>query len=174
MHKFLKIALLAFTLIFISPIYSDWEEFLSINGNCKVLFPESPQHAQKVVSLDGDATMYYDIYATGFGDDALYFLIIAHFPKAPLPDQELISLEGFVNGVVYNNKENSLQKANFLEIDGHKAVDFTIQSKSIIFEGRAIIAGDKMYLLARQVEKTGYKLEDLAKFLKSFHFLTKN
>ena len=82
-----------------------------------------------------------------------------------------MSLESFLNGLVTQHPDNTLIFADLTEVNGHKALDFFIESKGVYFKGRAIMAENNLYLLAMECEVTNYKEGNFNYFINSFELI---
>jgi len=167
-------------LIFIFSILSSkaifsWEKFYSVEGKCEILFPSRPEHLKQVIPLNNlSSYLNYDVYISTLDDESsICMMIVVEFPEKINKDNELQSLEGFLNGILNHREEKKLISADFTTIKDLNALDFIVENKNRFFKGRAIISEDKMYLIA--MEYNSYLDLDISfnKYIESFHLKNK-
>jgi len=149
----------------------DWKTTHSLKGNCQVAFPTAPEHMRQQMPLpEGGGTLKYDVYVSGLEKEAVFMVLIAEYPSLIGNQYAEMSLEGFLNGILTQNPKNKLLFADLIEVDGHKALDFFIQTGEVYFKGRAIMANNSLYLLAMECDETKYVEDHYLQFISSFSF----
>jgi len=150
-----------------------WKKFHSVQGKCKVAFPQAPEHVKQIMTLEEDKyDMQYDVYvATEGNKEAVYMVLIAQYPPYVNESCAELSLECFLNGILTQHPSNELVFADLVEIDGKKGMDFFIKSKGMFFKGRALMSGSNLYLIAMECEEALYKENKFTYFINSFEFV---
>lgn len=150
-----------------------WKKFHSVQGKCKVAFPQTPEHVKQIMTLEEDKyDMQYDVYvATEGNKEAVYMVLIAQYPPYVNESCAELSLECFLNGILTQHPSNELVFADLVEIDGKKGMDFFIKSKGMFFKGRALMSGSNLYLIAMECEEALYKENKFTYFINSFEFV---
>ena len=119
------------------------------------------------VSEDG-LRINYDVYIAPLEDKAICLLLIAQYPLAVEPGQELEGIEGLLSGIVSHNKDNQLIYAKVIDLQGVPAVDFLVQGGSNYFRGLALMVGSKLYLIAMEGKKENLDEKIFTRFSGSF------
>jgi hypothetical protein len=102
----------------------------------------------------------------------MYMMLIADFPKELSQSQEMLSIEGFMRGVLKDKEENRLLFIDSLKFQGHAAMDFLMKSKQDhFFKGRVIAASKKLYLLTVECSLENFNESDYKTFVNSFVLL---
>ncbi len=149
-----------------------WNKFHSVPGKCKVSLPAHPEHVKQVMPVPKEGyDLRYDVYVSAFEKKAVYMMLVAQYP--PFMNESYVeeSLESFLNGLVMQNQDNKLIFADLTVVQGHKALDFFIDSKGVYFKGRAIMANNNLYLLAMECEHKNYLQEHFNHFINSFEII---
>ena len=150
-----------------------WKKFHSVQGNCAILLPESPEHVKQVMQFPEEGyDLRYDVYISPDKSEAVYMMLIAQYPPFINQSHAEMSLESFLNGLVTQNHDNNLIFADLIDVEGGKALDFFIESKGVCFSGRAIMAKNNLYLLAMECDMKNYEENNFYQFINSFE-LTK-
>jgi hypothetical protein len=151
---------------------SDWQEFYSITGNCSINFPNKPYHRSQVLPIyDVNAYMKYDVYLSEMDDkNSVCMMVVASYPTAIDPKKEEASLESFLNGMIGTNKNRKIIKANFCDFKNCNAIEFFVEKENRLFNGKALIFKDKLYLIAIEHNKEIELKDDLNNYLNSFSF----
>lgn len=154
----------------VNPELAQWKTFHSVPGKCTVALPEQPEHVRQVMPMPEDGyNLEYDVYVSAQEQKAVYMVLIAQYPPAIDMSYAESSLESFLNGILSQNPNNKLIFADLVEFNGHKALDFFIQTRGVYFKGRAIMANNNLYLLAMECETHNYKDEHFNHFIDSFN-----
>lgn len=149
----------------------DWKHYYSNNGKCTIALPNKPEHMRQVLSdPKTGSSMNYDVYLSAFEKKAVYMVLIANYPQPIEVSDSIQSLENFLNGLLTQNPHNKLVFADITEVGGHKALDFIIESKGVLFQGRAILSKTNMYLLAMECQRENYLEKHYKYFIQSFQF----
>ena len=149
-----------------------WKKFHSVHGKCLVSLPESPEHVKQMMPFPEEGyNLRYDVYVSAHEQKAIYMLLIAQYPPFINESHAEMSLESFLNGLVTQNHDNNLIFADLIEVQGHKALDFFIESKGVYFKGRAIMAENNLYLLAMECNVNNYLENHFNHFINSFELI---
>ncbi len=152
--------------------FSNWQNFHSVPGSCKISFPESPEHMHQTMALDDESNdLKYDVYVASQEKEAVYMVLIAQYPSFVDDTYAELSLESFLNGILKQNPQNQLIFADLIDVQGYKGLDFFIRSKGVYFKGRAVMAKNNLYLLAMECEMNKYKEHHFDYFIGSFEIL---
>lgn len=150
---------------------SQWKQYYSNSGKCTIALPNKPEHMRQVLSDPQTGEhMNYDVYLSAFDKKAVYMVLIANYPKPVDVSSSVQGLENFLNGLLSQNPHNKLLFADITSIDGCKALDFIIESKGVLFQGRAILSANNMYLLAMECQRENYLDKHYKFFIESFKF----
>ena len=146
-----------------------WKRFHSVPGSCSISLPDAPEHVKQIMPFAEEGyDLRYDVYVSVFERKAVYLLLVAQYPPFFNESQANMGLESFLNGLIQQNPENNLIFADLTEVQGHKALDFFIQSKKIYFRGRAVMANNNLYLLAMECNQKNYLENHFNHFINSF------
>ena len=146
-----------------------WKRFYSASGSCSINFPKHPDHVQQVTPIaEGRYQLRCDIYAAPFERKAVYMMLIAEYPSKMDQLHTKLSLEGILNGLLMQNPNGQLVFADIVEVSGHQALDFFIQTEGVCFQGRVLITGRNLYLLAMKCDRRHYSKEQYQQFVNSF------
>ena len=149
-----------------------WKKFHSVHGKCMVSLPASPEHVKQIMPFPEEGyNLRYDVYVSAHEKKAVYMMLIAQYPPFINESHAEMSLESFLNGLVTQNHDNELIFADLTSVQGHKALDFFIQSKGTYFKGRAIMAENHLYLLAMECSVQEYQEHCYNHFVNSFEFV---
>ncbi len=149
---------------------SNWQEFHSVVGKCKMHFPAYPEHVSEKLSMPGDEyELRYDAYISSMDQQAVFMLLIAQYPEFVDESYAQMSLEGFLNGVLSHNPSNQLIFADLVLVEGHSALDFFIRTGGVYFKGRALMVKNSLYLMAMECEVQTYDEGHYNHFIDSFH-----
>lgn len=153
---------------------SNWQEFRTVCGKCKMSFPKSPDHLSEKMRLSQEGfDLKYDAYISAADHQTIYLLLIAQYPDFVDESYAKTSLESFLNGVLTHNPNNQLIFADLSLVDGHEALDFFIRTGGVYFKGRALMVKNSLYLMAMECEVQNYDESSYNAFVSSFK-LTKN
>ena len=172
----LAIALFMAHLLFRSVATADegtgWKEIYSKSGDCTIAFPSPPQMVQQSLKLaDSGQRLNYDVYLAPFEDRGVFLLLVATYPLPLASGHEVAGLEGLLNGIVGHSAENQLVFAEMVDFGGHPAVNFLVQSGKSYFRGRALMVGNKLFLIAMEGRKGTLEEKIFSRFVKSFQLL---
>ena len=150
--------------------YSAWNKLQSVDGNCCVCFPCTPEHVRhKAPHPNSDADLLYSVYVAGQDTEVVYMLLVAECTGQMTGNDAEKGLESLLNSLLTQNANNKLVYADLVHIDGEKGLDFCIQTGSKHFRGRAILGSNNvMYLLACECCQTMYNHESYTYFIESF------
>ncbi|MBN2478644.1 MAG: hypothetical protein JXA94_00285 [Parachlamydiales bacterium] len=147
-----------------------WQTLFSVEGNCRIDFPQKPHHMHQVIPIrENNTFMKYDVYLSEIEEEnSMCMLVITHFPDKVDEAKQTASLEGFLNGILNHNQDKKLIFAEFTDFQNRNALDFLVQNKERLFKGKAILDNDKLYLVTLEYDSN--KNLDLMfdKFLSSF------
>lgn len=146
-----------------------WQEFQSIGGKCKMMFPKTPDHLSEKMRLPEEGfDLKYDAYISSVDQKTIFMLLIAEYPDFVDQSYAKMSLEGFLNGVLTHNPNNQLIFADLALVNGHEALDFFIRTGGHYFKGRAIMVQNSLYLMAMECEVQNYDESHYKTFVESF------
>jgi len=169
----LAIGLLLAHILFRSSAHADqlgatWNQFFTKDGTCSISFPSEPTLVQQSLRVADGQRLNYDIYMAPFEDKGVFMLLVATYPRPLSGGHEVAGLEGLIKGIVTHNAENRLVFAHLIEYAGHPAMNFLVQSFSNYFRGRALMSGNKLYLIAMEGRKADLDEITFSRFLESF------
>lgn len=151
--------------------HSNWASTYCKEGNCKISFPDAPEHMQQLMPVPEENThLQYDVFVSGMEGKAVFMMLVAEYPMKGVDSYSEVNLENFLNGLLSQNPNNKLIFADIVEVDGHKALDFFIRTKGVFFKGRAILANNHLYLIAMECEMKHYSEDHYNFFVNSFEF----
>jgi len=151
-----------------------WKPVTTRTNDCQIAFPAQPQLIQQALKVSEQGHMLtYDIYLAPLHKEAMCLLLVATYPMPVAQGNELAGLEGLLNGILSHNPDSKVVFADVADHQGHTCVDFLLQSSTSYFRGKAMMAGNKLFLFA--IEGKGTKLEEQAfrKFSGSFSLIQK-
>ncbi len=146
-----------------------WKQIHAKTGDCSISFPSMPKLIQQALNVteEGDK-LTYDIYLAPLDEKALCLLLVAVYPFPLKNGHELAGIEGLLNGIVGHHPENKLVFAKMIDHKGIPAVDFLVQAPLSYFRGKALMKGNKLYLIGMEGKKGELNEEAFLKFAKSF------
>ncbi|MBS0653208.1 MAG: hypothetical protein JSR39_06710 [Verrucomicrobia bacterium] len=148
---------------------SNWQEFHSVGGKCKMRFPKSPDHLSEKMRLPEEGfDLKYDAYISAIDQKTVFMLLIAQYPEFVDESYARMSLEGFLNGILTHNPNNQLIFADLSLVEGHEALDFFIRTGGVYFKGRALMVKNSLYLMAMECEVQNYDENNYNTFVNSF------
>ncbi len=151
---------------------SEWRDFHSVAGRCRVKFPSSPEHvSQKLTTPEIGYDMRYDAYISSLDKQTVFMLLVAQYPEHVDQTYAQLSLEAFLNGILTYNPENQLIFADLLLVNGHEALDFFIRAGGVYFKGRAMMIKNSLYLIAMECDVQIYDELNYNKFVESFQLV---
>lgn len=147
----------------------NWQEFRTVCGKCKMLFPKNPDHVSEKMRLAQEGfELKYDAYISAADQQTIYLLLIAQYPEFVDESYARTSLESFLNGILTHNPNNQLIFADLSLVDGHEALDFFIRTGGVYFKGRALMVKNSLYLMAMECEVQNYDEASYNTFVTSF------
>lgn len=154
--------------------YNSWKRFHAISGKCAVTLPGSPEHITQYMQMpEMNYNMKYDVYISPHEKKAVYMMLVAEYPPFINEDHSKESLENFLNGILMQNPNNKLKFADLVDVQGHKGLDFFIETQGVYFVGRVVMANNYLYLLAMECETKHYQEGSYKYFVSSFELLKK-
>lgn len=152
---------------------SSWKQIYAKGGECLISFPAPPQMLQQALNLPEGQKLFYDVYIAPFETNGVCLLLVATYP-APLSEgYEMAGVEGLLKGIVGHNPGNSLVFSEVIDVEGHPAMTFLVQSEKSYFRGQALMIGNKLFLIAMEGKKGSLEENVFVKFVKSFKLLLK-
>lgn len=149
-----------------------WKQMTTRAKECQIAFPSQPQVIQRALKVSEQGHMLtYDIYLAPLTRDALCLLLVATYPTQMTQGNAVAGLEGLLNGILGHNPESKMSFANVVQIKGHQAVDFLIQSPTSYFRGQALMVGNKLFLMALEGRADQLDEKSFSKFAGSFSLL---
>jgi hypothetical protein len=150
---------------------ANWQEFHSQAGNCKMHFPNNPEHVAERMSVTEEGyELRYDAYISTVDKQSVFMLLVAQYPEFVDESYASSSLESFLNGILSHNPGNQLIFADLVLVNGHEALDFFIRTGSVYFKGRAMMVKNSLYLMAMECEMQSYDESNYNRFVDSFQF----
>jgi len=150
-------------------VKSNWQEFHSVTGKCKMNFPNYPEHISEKMHMPEEGfDLKYDAYISAVDKKTVFVLLIAQYPEFVDESYAQMSLEGFLNGILTHNPSNQLLFADLSLVHGHEALDFFIRTGGVYFKGRALMVKNSLYLMAMECEVQNYDESSYNAFINSF------
>ena len=147
----------------------NWTEFHSVAGNCKMKFPNSPEHVSEKMKIDDEGyDLQYDAYIASMDTKTIFMLLVAQYPDFVDEQFAHMSLEAFLNGILTHNPGNQLLFADLVLVQGHEGLDFFIRTGGVYFKGRAVMVKNQLYLMAMECEVQNYDETHYNTFVNSF------
>jgi hypothetical protein len=169
----LTIALIAAHIFFRSQAHASelhWKSVQARSGDCQIAFPVMPQMVQQKLKVDQDGSeMHYDVYLAPYSEHAICLLLVAQYPKPLTPGSETLGLEGLLKGILNQHPDNKLVFAKLVNFEGYPAINFLVQSGEHFFRGHAVMANNKLFMIAIEGAQKHFEESIFQKFLKSFH-----
>jgi hypothetical protein len=173
---FLAFSLFAAHVLFRSVAHADsgeiapqWKQIYAKSGECRIAFPSPPQVIEQSLPLaDSADRLNYDVYLAPFEDKGVFLLLIATYPLPVMGGHEVAGLEGLLRGIIGHHPDNQLIFADLVQLSGHPAVNFLVQSGTNYFRGHALMVGNKLYLIAMEGKNGELNEGVFNQFLKSF------
>jgi len=148
---------------------TNWQEFQSVSGKCKMNFPNYPEHISEKMHMPEEGfDLKYDAYISAVDKKTVFVLLIAQYPDFVDESYAQMSLEGFLNGILTHNPGNQLLFADLSLVNGHEALDFFIRTGGVYFKGRALMVKNSLYLMAMECEVQNYDENSYNAFVNSF------
>lgn len=154
-----------------SSTVSTWATCHSALGCCSLAFPKEPSRlADKSRDREGAQEIHYDAFVTPPDGKETYMLLVTKYPDSSNEMGAKMALEGFLNNLINRSTSNELLSAQMSLVFGYESLDFLIKAGTQFFKGRAVIAKNKLYLMAMECEIPSYSPENYEKFIRSFQF----
>ena len=128
-----------------------WSVFESGEGRFRVALPEQPTRREEDVD-DDDLETKVVLFTSRFGDTATMNVSYADYPEAITEIEPRLVLTGAVQGAV-NRVSGTLARQTPLTAEGAPAVDYVIEGDDGWLQARAILVGNRLYLLQLAAEK---------------------
>lgn len=125
--------------------------FESGEGRFRVALPEQPTRREEDVD-DDDLETKVVLFTSRFGDTATMNVSYADYPEAITEIEPRLVLTGAVQGAV-NRVSGTLARQTPLTAEGAPAVDYVIEGDDGWLQARAILVGNRLYLLQLAAEK---------------------
>jgi hypothetical protein len=171
----LALSLFMAHLLFRSAVHADtgssWKQIYTKGGDCFISFPSPPQMLEQSLNLPEGQKLFYDIYLAPFASKGVFLLLVATYPAPFSEGHEMAGVEGLLKGIVGHHPSNSLVFSEAIEIDGHPAMNFLVQSEQSYFRGQALMVGNKLFLIAMEGKKGSLEENVFIRFVKSFRVL---
>lgn len=148
-----------------------WKQIYAKGGDCLISFPSPPQMLQQSLNLPEGQKLLYDIYLAPFEMKGVFLLLVATYPSPLSEGHEIAGIEGLLKGIVGHHPNNALVFSEIIEIDGHPAMNFLVQSDLSYFRGQALMVGNKLFLIAMEGKKGFLEENVFNRFVKSFRLL---
>lgn len=170
---FLAASLFFAHLFFRSVAHADpgpsWKQVFAKSGECQISFPSVPELIEQSLKVaNSEDHLKYEVYLAPFEEKGVFLLMIATYPQ-PIPSgHEVVGLEALLRGIISHHPDNTLEYAEVLDIGGKPAINFLVQSGTSYFRGHALMAGNKLYLIAMEGYKGTLEEKIFSRFVKSF------
>lgn len=128
-----------------------WSVFESGEGRFRVALPEQPARREEDVD-DDDLETKVVLFTSRFGDTATMNVSYADYPEAITEIEPRLVLTGAVQGAV-NRVSGTLARQTPLTAEGAPAVDYVIEGEDGWLQARAILVGNRLYLLQLAAER---------------------
>jgi hypothetical protein len=149
-----------------------WREMQARSGDCKISFPGMPQLIEQSLKVEGsDARLTYDVYLAPLQNRGVCLLLIAQYPSEVPAGQEMMGLQALVKGILTKDSENKLVFSEPALLQKFPALNFMVQNGKNYFRAQAIMAGNKLYMIAMEGGKSHFDESLFQIFLKSFQLL---
>ena len=149
-----------------------WKEIYARSGDCRISFPVMPQMVQQNLKMkNSEMQLTYDVYLAPYRDHAVCLLLIAEYPMPLSPGHEKAGLEGLLKGIIGQHPDNELIYAEMIEMQGFPALNFMVHSGKNFFRGQALMAGNRLYMIAMEGTKLHFEEMTFQRFLKSFRLI---
>lgn len=153
-----------------APGYKDWHAFTPRSQKFSVLLPVLPQHA-----AENQADRHYDMYVAEKSDGTLFMISLINFKNPVDPKHHEIVLNSIMEDLLNSNSSNELKSSHTDTFENRKSLDFTIENKEIIINGKAFMDDQTLYVLTRIAKLKYEDSKEFDFFIHSFHLLpTKN
>jgi hypothetical protein len=150
---------------------TSWMSIKPKSGAWSVSFPSAPEVIRQSVPIteEGDL-LHYDVYIAPLSEKSLCLFLEATYPFELKQGKELEGIEGLLSGILGQNPDNQLKFAKLVEHDGVPGMDFLIHSKGAYFRGKALMQGNKLFLIAIEGKNGQVDEASFSKFSQSFSF----
>jgi len=153
---------------FLWPAQNQWTEIYPRDEKCSISFPGKPSFMRQSIKVAEGKDLNYDVYLMPFDNKGVFMFLIATYPVAISDQHQTAGLEGLLRGLVGRHPDNQLIFASLSEHVGHPSMNFLIHSVSNYLRGHAIMAGNKLFLIAMEGKKDGIDEKVFDRFVKSF------
>lgn len=147
----------------------DWKEFKGKSEFFTVLFPKEPKSQEKKLPVPGKEPLdYYEhLFEEG---DITYSVSYTNLPQAWLKWSHSLVLKGAIKLIASNTPSTSIRQRRITNIGNKTALDFILQQKNKLTEGRLLINGTTLYKIEVSYPKNqGDELsENISYFIDSF------
>lgn len=153
---------------------NNWLEYNATAGQFKVQLPKYPEINSYEVQIPNTTIKYTENdYMVEVDDYTSYYVTSAVLPAEVDISDPNKNLEGSVNGSVQSTEGNELISSQFTKYKGNPAVDYIIDNSTIglTMYCRAVLAGNRLLILAASYEKNSYNNDDYNKFVNSLELL---
>lgn len=150
---------------------STWKQIYTKSGECLISFPSPPQLMQQVLNLSEGKKLFYDVYLAPFENKGVFLLLVATYPAPLAQGHEMAGVEGLLKGIVAHHPENRLVFADLVDVGGHSAMNFLVQSGTNYFRGQAFMVGNKLFLIGMEGLNDAREENVFLRFVKSFQFV---
>ncbi|MCL4437443.1 hypothetical protein M1513_00155 [Patescibacteria group bacterium] len=149
---------------------SQWQEFNSVIGSFKILFPTSPEEKIQGDQSNGITTFKGELYSSVLNDSVAYFVSFTEYLTKMDTSNLDGNLEKVANGMAAIYPESKLTSANLIDFNGHRGIDFLINitSENMYIKGRATMVGQRLYVIYETYKTGSYNDSDYNKFINSF------
>lgn len=148
--------------------YIDWRAFTSENGSFEVLLPTVPQRAEDTIQDPNSGEQRkYEMYVAKKGNGSIFMISLITYPgKSELPVEKI--LESVKDEMVHAHPGNRLISSELTKLNGHDAIDFSIENPEAHIDGSAFLIDRTLYLLTHVANKDSYDRAEFKHFAQSF------
>jgi hypothetical protein len=143
-----------------------WTEVVA--SKCQIEFPVLPQKIEQQLKLEEGLYLSYEVYIAPFDSQSVCVLLVTQYPHAIEAGTEMAGLAGLLRGIVNHHPDNQPVFADMVRLHGFPALNFMIQSGKNFFRAQAVMAGNRLYMIAMEGTKEHFDETAFQRFLKSF------
>lgn len=153
--------------------FSSWSPFVPASGVFRVSFPATPQYFDDSIELPFVPEKGgYEIYASTTVNGSIFMVGCVIYPKNADPSsnpQE--TLKALVEQLSYIRPGNQIIDLKESEFDYNPALDFSVENKEFKIAGKAILVGQRAYILTYIARKSDFNPREYEHFIGSFSLL---
>jgi hypothetical protein len=149
------------------PVSNEWKEYISSVDDFSVTFPGTPAKTETTESVRG-RSIPIRFYELASPDGVEYAVMAATYPtELSVAASPLGALAGVVQTIA-ENSDGRVRTESATRVEGYPASDVVIDADEGVIRARAIVAGDRVYLLMQAVHDDDDAKGSYARFRESF------